>query len=315
MALFRDERDFNDTLETAADRLRLDPAVVEKDYWVTQVLRSLAVHHAAEFLFKGGTSLSKGFGLIERMSEDIDLLIVPLHGESNSERSARLKGLALDVAGDLSLAPPNGQSFAGGKSRQDTLEYSGRASVTAGGPLHERRMLLECGMHEGAFPTRTVRLETMLTERGGLQIAEFADLQPFNVMALHPARTLVEKATLVHTAASRLERGAEVDLSRVGRHFYDIYCLLSSTDVTRQLQNRNEFERMTAQAFDISNDRYRGAEPRPADGFATSPAFTECGSTDLLKQSYEDAQALFFGKHYPSWDDVVAEVHRQRELL
>jgi hypothetical protein len=314
MALFRNERDFHDTLDTAAGRLGLDGAVVEKDYWVTQALRCLAGRHAAEFFFKGGTSLSKGFGLIERMSEDIDLLIVPLQGESIQERRARLRRFAQDVAADLDLGSPTGQSFAGGKARRDTLEYPGRVPTTEG-PLHEQRILLECGMHEGAFPVKTVTVESLLTTRAGLLAAEFDDLQPFNVMALHPARTLVEKVTLVHTATVQLERGDRVDLSRVGRHFYDIYCLLSDEAVVQQLENRNEFNRMASQAFDISNDRYRGAEQRPAGGFADSPAFVGCGSTASLRTSYEDAEALFYGDAYPSWDAVLALVASRAAVL
>ena len=61
----------------AEDKGIVDNAV-EKDYWVSMVLRAIfSLPYAAAFVFKGGTSLSKGWGLIERFSEDIDLAIDP----------------------------------------------------------------------------------------------------------------------------------------------------------------------------------------------------------------------------------------------
>lgn len=63
--------------EAAAQRMALAPAVVEKDFWVCYTLDHL--FHRSDFaesiVFKGGTSLSKAFGLIERFSEDIDLIL------------------------------------------------------------------------------------------------------------------------------------------------------------------------------------------------------------------------------------------------
>ena len=56
--------------------LGLHSQFVEKDYWVTQTLRILYEDYPGHFIFKGGTSLSKGFGLIERFSEDVDVLVV-----------------------------------------------------------------------------------------------------------------------------------------------------------------------------------------------------------------------------------------------
>ncbi|GEM_PF-2537426 len=75
----RDDRNaFHALPDTTADRYGVDPGAAEKDYWATEVLR-----HATQpldgvdfFVFKGGTSLSKAYGTIERFSEDIDLLVI-----------------------------------------------------------------------------------------------------------------------------------------------------------------------------------------------------------------------------------------------
>ena len=69
-----DHPEFRDLLRAAAEALNLPIWIVEKDYYVTRALRALSEQIGDQFLFKGGTSLSKAWKLIERFSEDIDLL-------------------------------------------------------------------------------------------------------------------------------------------------------------------------------------------------------------------------------------------------
>ena len=71
-----DRRDFKELLAVVAEQRGIDPILVEKDYWIMHCLWGLK---AAGFYFelKGGTSLSKGFGVIHRFSEDIDIRIDP----------------------------------------------------------------------------------------------------------------------------------------------------------------------------------------------------------------------------------------------
>jgi hypothetical protein len=72
--------DFDQAIQRAADHHQvrgLRPAIVEKDYYVTEALRHVAAVAGDHVIFKGGTSLSKGWGLIDRFSEDIDLFLDP----------------------------------------------------------------------------------------------------------------------------------------------------------------------------------------------------------------------------------------------
>jgi hypothetical protein len=74
MNFVHDEPGFASLLTQVADQIRIAPALVEKDYWITHAL--WALHETGlDLWFKGGTSLSKGFGLIERFSEDLDLMV------------------------------------------------------------------------------------------------------------------------------------------------------------------------------------------------------------------------------------------------
>ena len=85
MYLHRDRETFKDMVEQAADSSGRTPAVVEKDYYVTLILKLLS-EQLAECVFKGGTSLSKGFHVIDRFSEDIDITFKEHIGESRRKK-------------------------------------------------------------------------------------------------------------------------------------------------------------------------------------------------------------------------------------
>ena len=70
--------DFDQLILQAAERFQLRPAIIEKDYYVTEALRIIAATAGEKVIFKGGTSLSKGWNLIQRFSEDIDIFLDPL---------------------------------------------------------------------------------------------------------------------------------------------------------------------------------------------------------------------------------------------
>lgn len=84
MKLF-EHPDFDQAIMAAADHFRsrgLRPALIEKDYYVTEALRVIAATVPDKAIFKGGTSLSKGWNLIQRFSEDIDLFLDPSRSRS-----------------------------------------------------------------------------------------------------------------------------------------------------------------------------------------------------------------------------------------
>jgi predicted nucleotidyltransferase component of viral defense system len=73
--------DFEQAVLRATEHFRsqgLRPSIVEKDYYVTEALRIIAATASDRVIFKGGTSLSKGWNLIQRFSEDIDIFLDPL---------------------------------------------------------------------------------------------------------------------------------------------------------------------------------------------------------------------------------------------
>ena len=80
-----ESKDFHDALLATAQHRAIQDVFVEKDYWVTLVLFRLSRHPKSEnIVFKGGTSLSKAYYLIERFSEDVDLAVTGISGLSGN---------------------------------------------------------------------------------------------------------------------------------------------------------------------------------------------------------------------------------------
>jgi hypothetical protein len=119
--------DFRDVVVAVAAEREISEQIAEKDYYVTEVLRIVAADLGEWGIFKGGTSLSKGWGLIRRFSEDIDLFVNPLRGaERLSSRGIdrELKRVHERVAAHPALEfVPEGRVKVSGKALHDRYNY------------------------------------------------------------------------------------------------------------------------------------------------------------------------------------------------
>lgn len=91
--------DFTDLIRATASARGIPAPIIEKDYYLTRALFFLSRDHAGRFLLKGGTSLTKGWDLLDRFSEDLDLLLkVEFEGReiSKGERERRFKSHVRD---------------------------------------------------------------------------------------------------------------------------------------------------------------------------------------------------------------------------
>lgn len=137
---FRDSEEFGQALDAAAERLGISATAVEKDYWVSEVLRVLACDFATDFIFKGGTSLSKGYRIVERFSGDIDILVHPGgRGPGTTDRLMKDMGQAA-AAGIGGQAAPSGGSETGRlrSALADNLQVEPGASI----PIDDQATLM-----------------------------------------------------------------------------------------------------------------------------------------------------------------------------
>jgi hypothetical protein len=207
--------DFRQAVVQAAEHFAergLRPALIEKDYYVTETLRIIASTVGDKIIFKGGTSLSKGWNLIQRFSEDVDIFLDPRAfdpalGKNGINRE--LKALRDAVASHPSLTfLPDESTTIGGFGRSDRFAY-GQAF---GGPGEVAgSVLVETGTASGREPTADVEIRSylgmFLTERGVSLGAE--DESGFSMRLLHFRRSL-SRSCLRFTRRSRTSPARDV---------------------------------------------------------------------------------------------------------
>jgi Nucleotidyl transferase AbiEii toxin, Type IV TA system len=135
-------------------------------------------------------------------------------------------------------------------------------------------VLLETGYSGGYEPAEMVTIEPILCRALAIDSDEYEDTKPFQIRALEPRRTLIEKLFALHHVATLYLDGGVRDNERFGRHYYDVYKLLDHNPTTTKLErDRERFEELASDAERVSRLHFGGATPRPEGGFATSPAF------------------------------------------
>ena len=292
--------------QTAAAR-GLPAPYVEKDFWVTEVLRSAAVDREVAlpdgsiapvtFLFKGGTSLSRVFGIVDRFSEDVDLLAVFPVGAATNARHKVLKQVDTDVTAHLGLTKSDvtvGATTTGVK-RYTTYHY----------PVEEydeglkEGVLLELGSRGGTYPAGPHPYRSMVADYAITELGEAEDtweeFATFTVNVLAPERTLLEKIAAVHDAAVR---GDTATLLKHGRHFYDIDRLLNTQHIVDALValGSGGFAELVEDINAHSSDAGFSWSPRPEGGYADSPAFDpEADVHGAISTGFQAAQSLVHG--------------------
>lgn len=326
MSLFRGRDDFQATIEAAGPALGIDAAIVEKDYWVSEVLRVLARDFPSDFVFKGGTSLSKCYGLIKRFSEDVDILILP--GDRGVGATDRLMKAMAEASGKALGAQPERIDGTTGRNRTVRLAYPTARQADGISP----GVLLEMGIRGEEHPWETMPAGCLLADvlrESGQDISDYEDLQPVDVPVLQAGRTLLEKLAVVHT---RLGSDATADdCAKYGRHYLDIYQLLADARVLSMLDDRDEVELVIASVQSITNEYFRprqdtiaegdssaelpDVEIRPQGGWARSPAFD--AANGRLAAGYAVSMGrLYLGKDDPpQFAEICARVQTVAHLL
>lgn len=225
MYLHRDRETFKDMVEQAADGNGRTPAVVEKDYYVTLILKLLS-EQLAECVFKGGTSLSKGFHVIDRFSEDIDITFKEHIGES---RRKKLKNVVLKgISEELGMPVANWEET---QSDRDYNAYLFSYESVFG--LQDDRLpqyvKLETALGSYSFPTQTVEIRNYIGDylegRGRTDLAEQFSLGRFSMNLQSLERTYIDK---VFALCDYYLQGKS---KRYSRHLYDIYKLTPLIEV------------------------------------------------------------------------------------
>ena len=218
MGYLHDDREqFQDAIEITYEQTGIMPQIIEKDYYVTMLLRVLA-EKIPYIVFKGGTSLSKCHKVIKRFSEDIDITIDMLLSQGQKKR---FKQVIVETAEELGLTIENLNET---RSRRDYNRYIiAYESVT---PLDSSALrsavLLETSYTAVSFPTVELLVDSyigdMMKEEAPQLLEEF-QLLPFSMKVQGMDRTLVDKVFAI------CDYYLQGNVQKHSRHLYDIYKL------------------------------------------------------------------------------------------
>jgi predicted nucleotidyltransferase component of viral defense system len=251
-------------LQQASTRSAINEKALEKDLWVTLVLRAVFKTKYAPYLhFKGGTSLSKAWQVIDRFSEDIDLSIdrsfygfeeglsftqirklkrissvfVSTEMKTDLEKTLLEMGVPRQVFAVLAAPIP--------PSRKDTVDPQ-ELVISYVSILENVEYLPNTIKVE--FSARAIKDASHLREVNALVGNAFPHLELvgnlFEVSAIAPQITLLEKVFLLHEEFTK--QPAEMRYLRMSRHYYDLYRLSESKYAESAVQDLPLFERIVA---------------------------------------------------------------------
>lgn len=216
--LHNDKEQFSDAINLTAYQTGVMAQAVEKDYYVSLILRKLA-QRIPFIVFKGGTSLSKCHGVIKRFSEDIDITI---DTEITQGQKQRVKSAIVEIAAELDMVVTNLNET---HSRRDYNRYiiAYPSVLPTASDAVQSAVLLETSFKTVSFPTVELPVRsyigTMMESEAPDLIKDF-ELEPFSMKVQGLDRTLADKIFAI------CDYYMLNTVQKHSRHLYDIHMLL-----------------------------------------------------------------------------------------
>lgn len=222
--LHKHRQDFIDAVSYASEKYGMLPEAIEKDYYVTLILKRLS-EKLDYIVFKGGTSLSKCHKVIKRFSEDIDITI---DRKLSQGQMKKLKKCIKEIAEELELQIPNIDNTRSRRSyNRYILEYD---SVLSGSnDVLKSAVLMETSFAEVSFPTVVLPVHSYIGDIISEEAPELLQkymLDSFEMKVQDIDRTLVDKVFAI------CDYYLQGKVKRHSRHIYDIYKLLEVVSIT-----------------------------------------------------------------------------------
>jgi len=309
-----------------AENMGMSPFAVEKDWWVVQTLAIVFEMDVARHLvFKGGTSLSKAWKLIERFSEDVDLAIdrefFGFGGDLSKKQLTDLRKAASVFTSGVFFEELQERFAAKGitgvtfrlieaeSSDQDPriIEVYYPNVVVSPGYL-KPRVQIELGCRSLREPFTTQTFSSLVDETYPSQ--EFAQ-QPIKIPTVNPERTFLEKIFLLHEEFQRPSDKMRVD--RLSRHLYDVVKLsktgFSEKGLTDQflyetiVEHRHKFTRLSA----INYNLHQPQSINPIPVKEVLDAWRADYNTMIEQMIYEE--------NPPSFDEIIADLTKLKSKI
>jgi len=309
-----------------AEKTGMAPFAVEKDWWVVQVLTVIFEMDIAKHLvFKGGTSLSKAWNLIERFSEDIDLAIdrrfFGFEGALSKRQIEKLRAVSNDYMVHVFYSElqkrfqekrMNGIEWAIEKTdnpEEDPVKiYLYYPEVIASPGYLEPSIQIEISCRSLREPFTKKTFRSLIDDE--YPEMEFAQ-QPIEVQTVNPERTFLEKIFLLHEEFHRpIEK---IRVERLSRHLYDVYHLSKTEFAEKAINDKELYETIVRHRHKftrVGGVNYNKHHPQTINPIPI-PAVI-----DAWKEDYKTMlEQMIYEENKPSFEEIIKKLTELKEKI
>ena len=294
MNLHHDHEAFSELIIAASNELHIPPGIIEKDYYVTLALRELA-SRVKGMVFKGGTSLTKCYQILERFSEDIDISYAASEGVPGESRKRQLKKAVVSSIESMGFSVANIEET---RSRRSYNCYRASYSSIYSSLLELKpELVIETYIALLPFPTVSRMADNYIyrflkmTEQG--EMAEEFGLMPFEITTQAIERTLIDKvfALCDYYLSDKVDRHS--------RHLYDIYKIMEYTKPDASLSGLVQEVRSLREPLP--------ACPSAKTGVCINDVLAEIADKEIYRQDYETITGKLLFTYVP-YETVIGGI-------
>ena len=292
MFLHEDKELFKDVIEATAESQSQPIAIVEKDYYVTMILKLLS-EEVPDCVFKGGTSLSKCHHAIDHFSEDIDIAFSEdlTQGQRKNLKDKTIAGRSRRLGLPIS-------DWENARSRRDyncyTFDYK-----PIGGYIQESLLLgvkMEVSLGSVSFPTIKLPVDSYVyqyLQQENEDIIREYQLQPFEMTLQSLERTFADKVFAIcdYYISGKIQRNS--------RHIYDLYMLLPRIDLTEEYKELVSEIRLHRAKLSIC--------PSAQEGVVISEILEKIIKDEVYRSDYE-AITTYFQHHPVGYKEAISAI-------
>lgn len=291
--LHENREEFENAVNLASKLFHILPVIVEKDYYVTMILRKLSEDQGF-VVFKGGTSLSKCHKVIKRFSEDIDITI---DSKLSQGQMKNLKASIKKIAAELGLSIPNIDETRSRRSyNRYVLEY--QSVLPKPDDAVQTAVLMETSFAEVSFPTVVLPVHNyigdMMIEEAPEELENFY-LNSFDMKVQGLDRTLADKIFAI------CDYHMQGKVKKHSRHIYDIYKLLQIVPQTE------EFKTLVREVRDVR--AMTNICPSAQPGVNVPQMLDFLVKNEIYKEDYENITSRILEENV-SYDTAIEAVRK-----
>lgn len=225
MKLHENRQLFEQAIDATVDEFGIYPEFVEKDYWICHILQNLSrMEKETLCVWKGGTSIAKAYGLINRFSSDVDIALLSEQLSQNQQ-----KKLVAKIGHESTLGLMENENAGTIKNNRFRKTYHSYESVIKNSNGHldflGTHVIVEINTYGNPYPYERRRVTSFITEmmqrRGLNEVSVEYDMAPFELNVLDKRRTMCEK--IVSLLRFSFSDNPIEGLSSKIRHFYDLH--------------------------------------------------------------------------------------------